>query len=95
MTSVEIMSATLGDAWIDLKTGKGVGFDECSVNNLRLERGKIAFDIQSPAKRRVFTVRFRGVDPSQRYRIVWNGRSSDEISGRDLIANGYRVGPLL
>jgi hypothetical protein len=95
MTSVEIMSPVLGDALIDLKTGVGVGFDDCSVENLRVEPGRIAFDIKSPAKRRAFIVLFHGVDPSQRYQIVRNGRSAHEISGGDLMENGYRVGPLL
>jgi hypothetical protein len=95
MTSVEIMSPVLGDALIDLNTGEGVGFDDCSVENLSIEPGRIVFDIKSPAKGRAFVVLFRGVDPSQQYQIVWNGRSAHEISGGDLMANGYRVGPLL
>src|SRR6185437_14783683 len=37
MTSVEIMSPVLGDAFIDLKNHTGVGFDECSIRDLRIE----------------------------------------------------------
>jgi hypothetical protein len=95
MTSIEIMSPVLGDAFIDLKTGRGVGFDECSVDNVRIESGRIAFEIKSPAKNRIFVVRFSGVEASERYWIAWNGRLGQKVSGRDLIANGYRVGPLL
>jgi hypothetical protein len=94
MTSVEMMSPVLGDAFIDLKTGKGVGFDECSVDNLRVESSTVSFDIRSPSKQRTFVVRFGGVNRSQRYRIAWNGGAFREISGGDLIANGYRVGPI-
>jgi hypothetical protein len=98
MTSVEIMSPVLGDALIDLKTGVGVGFDDCSVENLRIEPGRIVFDIKSPAKGRDFIVLFRGVDPSQRYQIVWNGRSAHEISGeRRIVAalRSYRIDGIL
>lgn len=94
MTSIEIMAPLLGDAFIDLKTGKGVGFDECSVDNLRIETGKISFDIRSPAKQRSFLVRFNGVDASQPYQISWNGGPAREISGSDLMTSGYQVGPL-
>jgi hypothetical protein len=94
MTSIEMMEPLLGDAFIDLKTGKGVGFDECSVDNLHIEAGKITFDIRSPDKQRSFMVRFAGVDASQPYRISWNGGPAAEISGSDLIASGYHVGPL-
>lgn len=94
MTSVEIMSPVLGDAYIDLKTGKGVGFDECSLRDVRVDSGNIAFNIESPAKQRTFTVHFAGIDPSQKYRISWNGGPEHEVAGSDLIANGYRLGPL-
>jgi hypothetical protein len=95
MTSVEIMSPMLGDAFIDLRKGKGVGFDECSLGNLNIRGTAISFDIHSPAKQRTFLVRFGGVSPSERYRIAWNGRPVREISGRELIANGFRVGSLV
>jgi hypothetical protein len=95
MTSVEIMAPVLGDAFIDVKTGKGAGFDECSIRNLKVQGSEIRFDLDSPARQRTFLVRFEGVDAARRYRIVWNGRPSQEVIGQDLIANGYRIGPLL
>lgn len=95
MTSVEIMSPVLGDAFINLKAHKGVGFDECSIGDLRIESGRIAFHITSLANQRSFVVRFAGVNASQQYRISWNGRPEQTVTGRELIANGYRVGPLL
>jgi hypothetical protein len=39
-------------------------------------------------------VRFGGVNRSERYRVAWNGGAFREISGADLIANGYRIGPI-
>lgn len=95
MTSVEIMSPLLGDAFIDLKAHAGVGFDECSISDVHIESGKIGFHIESPSRQRSFIVRFAGVNPAQRYHIVWNGSPEQEVSGRELIANGYRVGPLV
>lgn len=94
MTSVEIMSPLLGDAYIDLKTGEGVGFDECSIRDIRIEREKIDFDIESSAKQRTFIVRFAGINPSSKYLIIWNGVIEREIAGDELMKNGYRVGPL-
>jgi hypothetical protein len=94
MTSVEIMSPILGDAFIDLKSGKGVGFDECSIRDVRIANGKIAFNIESPAKLRTFLVRFADVDPSGQYSISWNGGPEHRVSGSELKMNGYRVGPI-
>ena len=88
-------SPVLGDAFIDLKARKGVGFDECSISDLRIESRRIAFRIESPVNQRNFIVRFAGVNSSQQYRISWNDRPEQEIAGRELIAKGYRVGPLL
>jgi hypothetical protein len=94
MTSVEIMSPLLGDAYIDLNTGDGVGFDECSIRNIRIEGERVDFDIESVAKQRTFVVRFSGVNPSSKYFIRWNGRMVHEIAGDELIKFGYRIGPL-
>lgn len=90
MTSVEIMQPVLGDAFIDLKTGQGAGFDECSLTDLRIHSGSVVFNLRSPA-RRVFVVRFAGLEPSRSYRIAVNGAPAVEVSGRELLANGHRV----
>jgi hypothetical protein len=94
MTSIEIMSPILGDAFIDLNAHAGVGFDECSLTAVQVRPDRIAFQIESPAKERSFVVRFAGVNPSHQYRISWNGKPEQEIAGRELITHGYRVGPL-
>ena len=94
MTSVEMMSPELGDGLIDLKAEKGVGFDECSISDLHVEAGRITFHIASPDRMRTFAIRFTGVDPSQQYRIFWNGHVGQLVSGHELAANGYSVGPL-
>lgn len=94
MTSVEIMSPVLGDAFIDLKNHTGVGFDDCSIRDLRIEGGRISFRIDSPSKQRIFVVHFAGADPTTCYRISWNSGPEHEISGQELLSKGYRVGPL-
>lgn len=94
MTSVEMMSPELGDGLIDLRAGKGVGFDECSISDLQVGSGVISFHIASPGRLRTFTIRFAGVDSTQQYRVVWNDHAGQPVSGQDLAANGYRVGPL-
>lgn len=93
MTSVEIMQPLLGDAFIDGKAGKGVGFDECSLSHLRIQSEAIAFDIESPARQRSFLVRFAGLDPARTYRISANGRPAEPRSGKELLASGYRILP--
>jgi rhamnogalacturonyl hydrolase YesR len=94
MTSIEMMSPTLGDAFIDVKEHKAVGFNECSIRSLRVDSSRIDFNIESPTPQRIFVVRFAGIEPEKQYRISWNGGPVQAISGRDLITNGYRVGPL-
>jgi hypothetical protein len=94
MTSVEIMSPELGDALIDLHARRGAGFDECSITDVEYERDTISFQISSQSRERRFLVRFRGIDPARRYRIVWNGNATDGHPGAGLLKEGLLVGPL-
>jgi hypothetical protein len=94
MTSVEIMSPTFGDAFIDLHAQRGVGFDECSIPYIEVARDTISFRIVSHARKRKFLVRFRGVDPAKRYRIICNGNAIQNVLGATLIRDGLIVGPL-
>lgn len=94
MTSVEMMSPVLGDALIDIKANKGVGFDECSIKDVHIDSESIAFHIESPKKQRTFLVRFMGIDPSRQYVVSWNHSPAQVIPGRELIAHGLRAGPL-
>ena len=93
-TSIEIMSPFLGDAFIDLKTEQGVGFDECTIRNVHVQATIITFHIESKDRQRTFVVRFGAVDPRQQYRISWNSRSNRIVSGRELLANGFKIGPI-
>jgi hypothetical protein len=94
MTSVEMMSPMLGDGYIDVAEGRGVGFDECSIRDVHVSSDRIEFQLDSEAKGRLFVLRFGHVDAAKTYRISWNGGVERRVEGRILIAEGLRVGPL-
>jgi hypothetical protein len=91
MTSVEIMSPVLGDASIDLKRQSGVGFNTCSVHNVTIRAHSISFDLDAAPSLSVANIKFFGVDRNARYRILWNGHTSEEIRGEALARSGYSV----
>lgn len=95
MTSVEIMTPELGDALIDVHAQRGAGFDECSITDVGVSRGTISFRIVSDSREREFLIRFRGIDPARRYRIVWNGNATENFSGARLLKEGLLVGPIM
>jgi hypothetical protein len=91
MTSVEMMSPMLGDAFIDLKSRSAVGFNACSIRNLKVENHVISFDLDAFPTSRTVTIRFAGVDGNAQYRITWNGNQSGPIDGSSLSSNGYTI----
>ena len=93
MTSVEIMSPTLGDAFVDLQTKQAVGFNACSIRHLNIEDHAVSFDLDTfPDSRRV-TLKFANVDKHGSYRISWNGNHSEVVSAERLARDGYVVVP--
>ncbi len=58
MTSVEIMSKTLGDVFIDLANRQGVGFNANSLYNLKIAGHVISFDIDTVPELTGLHVRF-------------------------------------
>jgi hypothetical protein len=94
MTTVEILSPMLGDALVDVDALKGVGFDECTITQVEVQAGTITFRISSNSKQRQFLVRFRGLQPSQLYRVRWNDGPAQQVAGDQLIKKGLRIGPL-
>ena len=94
MSSVEMLSPTIGDALIDLNAKRGVGFDECTVDDVNVQGDAISFRLSSAATQRSFLVRFRGVQASRRYRLRWNGGPVQEVAGATLIKDGVTLGPL-
>jgi hypothetical protein len=94
MTSVEIMQPLLGDAYIDAKAGKGVGFDECTVRDVAVKGDSISFQLESKDLQRPFHVHFANLDPKQHYLVSWNGGEAVKVAATDLLANGVTVQPL-
>lgn len=94
MTSVEMLSPLLGDALIDVQAQHGVGFDECTITHVDVQKNDISFYISSPSRERHFLVRFRGVLPSHLYRVRWNQSKVRSVSGNELLRSGLEVGPL-
>jgi hypothetical protein len=94
MTSVEILSPTLGDALIDVKAGRGAGFDECTVTFVEVRGNTISFHLSSDSRQRRLLVRFHGVEPTRKYQVRWNGNALQSVSGAELIKNGFLAGPL-
>ena len=95
MTSVEILAPSFGDAFIDLKEAKGVGIDECTLSDVRVEGKIISFNISSGDPRRSFLLRVSGAEPSEMYTIRWNHGNAQQVSGSQLAAHGFQVGPVL
>jgi hypothetical protein len=64
MTSVEIMSPMLGDAYVDLSRKQGVGFNAVSLTNLQAGGGRsevqVSFDLQAVPELHSALVRFAG-----------------------------------
>jgi hypothetical protein len=91
MTSVEMMSPSLGDAFIDVQKKQGVGFNACSLRNVTVNGNSISFDLETfPASRSV-KFRFAGVDPHTSYQITWNGSHSSAVDGSALARDGFVI----
>jgi len=93
MTSVEIMSPMLGDAYVDLSHKQGVGFNAVSLTNLHAGGGRpevqVSFDLQGVPELHSALVRFAGVDPQASYRIVCNGSEPVTVNGEELQRDGH------
>jgi hypothetical protein len=92
MTSVEMMSPTLGDAFIDLEKKQGAGFNACSLRHVTVQGHSISFDVDTFPAMRSVNVRFSGVDKHARYQITWNGSHSSTVDGVTLARDGYNAG---
>jgi hypothetical protein len=94
MTTVEMLWPKYGDALIDLRARRGVGFDQCTITDLDITGDTISFRISSSELQRRFLVRFRDLDGNRKYRIVWNGNATAGVAGAELSKTGHLVGPL-
>lgn len=95
MTSVEILHPLLGDALIDVDAALGVGFDECTIQDVGIRGNSISFQLTSPNLERTFLVRFRGLRAEQTYQVRWNQTHTVTATGRQLTASGLLLPPLV
>ncbi len=93
MTTVEMMSGLLGDAFVDVARRQGVGFNAANVKNLRVGDAELSFDVETAQPGQTTRVRFAGVDGAKTYRLVVNGKAPVEVKGETLLADGYAVEP--
>src|SRR5262249_42212529 len=89
MTSVEIMSPFLGDAFIAVDKKQGAGFNGCALSHLKVDGNTIAFQIEALPRLQSLRVRFAGVDPKRKYRVTGNDQTPVMIEGAALAADGY------
>src|SRR3982074_2777435 len=89
MTSVEIMSAMLGDAFIDVARQQAVGFNASTLRNLKISGDAISFDVEALPRLKTLHIRFAGVIPSTLYRIAMNKKAPVAIKGDQLARDGY------
>jgi len=93
MTSIEIMSAALGDGYIDVGRRQGVGFNGCSLRHLTIENHSISFDLDALPTLPAATIKFSGIDSRAKYRVICNGVSRGQIDGDTLARDGCTVRP--
>lgn len=93
MTSVEIMSPTLGDAFINLQKKQGAGFNACSLRHVTVAGHSISFELETFPASRPVKIRFSGVDTDAKYQINWNGSHSSVVDGATLARDGYIARP--
>lgn len=93
MTTVEIMSPILGDAFVNISQKYGAGFNAASLTNLRINGTAISFDLKGVPELRVALVKFSGVDPQVSYRITCNGSEPITVTGNDLQREGHLFVP--
>ena len=92
MTTVEMLYPRLGDALIDLRARRGVGFNDCTISDVEIHGDSISFRVSSGLKNQPLRVRFRGVDSKAEYLVRWNGGRFHSISGATLAREGFAVG---
>jgi len=91
MTSVEMMTPSMGDAFINLQKKQGAGFNACSLRHVTVNGDTISFDVETFPALRAIKVRFSGVDTHVKYRITWNGSHASTVDGGTLARDGYVV----
>jgi hypothetical protein len=98
MASVEMMSGFLGDVFVNVERGQGVGFNACTLDSLQISGTTIAIGLRAeqpttPASRpaRRLLVRFAGIDRTAKYKIVVNGGEAATADGEKLQSQGHWI----
>ena len=89
MTSVEIMSGKLGDAFVDVRRKHAVGFNGCTVKKLKISGNTILLDIEALPRLHELNIRFAGINQKVRYKLAVNGKDPIAIEGQELVRDGY------
>ncbi len=93
MASVEMMTAQFGDAYIDLERAHAVGFNACTIQDLKADDDQIAFALELAEAwdaGQKLLIRFAGADAEQ-YDVVINGQTVGSFPGRTLSDHGMRI----
>ncbi|HEU4983901.1 MAG TPA: hypothetical protein VFT88_14565 [Acidobacteriaceae bacterium] len=91
MTSIEMMYPKLGDVFIDVTHYTGVGFNACSIRELKIQGHEISFALNAVPSLHPIHVKFAGLDKNAQYRITWNGNQSSPIDGATLLRDGFII----
>jgi hypothetical protein len=89
MASVEMMAPFLGDAFIAADKRQGAGFNGCALSHLKVEGDTISFQIEALPRLQSLRVRFAGLDPKRKYRLIANDQTPVTIEGDALAVDGY------
>ena len=93
MASVEMMTAQFGDAYIDLERAHAVGFNACTIQDLKADDDQIAFALELAEAwdaGKKLRIRFAGADAEQ-YRVVINGQTIGSFPGHTLSDHGIQI----
>lgn len=95
MTSVEILSAVMGDGLIDLQHDAAACLNACSFRNLKISSEAqgtvISFGVTTIPVSRTLHLRFAGLQADKRYQIVWNGNANAWVAGSRLLRDGFEL----
>ena len=91
MAGIEIDDEYLGDAVVDVASGRGVGVNGLNITQCTIRDGRIDVKFSSPfAWPRQPTIVFHRAEPTRRYQLSINGTAMGQWSGADLEKGVWR-----
>jgi rhamnogalacturonyl hydrolase YesR len=93
MATVEMMCERLGDAYVNVSRKHGVGFNACTIENLKIDGGNISFWIVGVRewKGKKGVVRFEGMEAGKKYSLNVNGINMGQFEGSALGRDGLSL----